>query len=215
MKKIGIVLAALVIATFMVGTVAAMPPIIPPDQEQYFTEKSCVQGSGIFSIEKSIVDKAVAIDVYELIAGEGNFAMTSEERLNESAVDPTDEANYQHTKMIQFDIIGFPEGGMMGTEMYSSPSFHKGTGASVTEFFAVEEMQKCEKVSIFTTAEIGQRQVLDFDTSDVIEGMWGTSAEWKKVCKKDIVLEQMFDGGFAIQKRLIFEEEVIDVEPDC
>ena len=185
------------------------PLITPPQQPQYFTEKSSVQGEGEFRIEKKIVDNAIAIDVHELIHGNGSFAMESKERLNESATNRSIEDNYEHTKMIQFD-----SGVMIGTARYSS-SFQGGTGPSVEEFFAVTEMQKTEDVSIYTTADVGDKQVLDFDTMDEFEGTWGTRAEWSKPCKKKIELEQTFDGDFAIQKELVFEEKVTECKKDC
>jgi hypothetical protein len=102
--------------------------------------------------------------------------------------------------MIQFD-----SGVMMGTGRYSS-SFHGGTSPRVEEYFAVTEMQKREDVSIFTTTDVGQRQVLDFDTMDVIKGKWGTRASWSEPCKKEIEITQMFDGDFEIQKKQVFEK---------
>ena len=179
-----------------------------PQQAQYFTEKTSVQGEelsvqgeGEFTIENKIVDNAIGIDVHELIRGNGSFTMESKERLNESTTNRNIEGNYEHTKMIQFD-----SGVMMGTGRYSS-SFHGGTGPRVEECFAVTEMQKREDVSIFTTTDVGERQVLDFDTMDVIKGKWGTRASWSEPCKKEIEITQMFDGDFEIQKKQVFEKE--------
>ena len=209
MKKIGIVLAALVIATFMVAPAAAIQPIPDVYQPEYFKEKSCAQGNGTFSVSKYILDKAIAIEIKEDITGIGEFAMDSTEILNEFANDTG--LNYEHNKMIQFE-----KGFMIGDEMYSSPKFHGGTGAKVKEFFAVTEMQKIETVKIFTMANESSNMTLDFDTCDQFKGMWGTKAEWKKTCKKDIELAQMFDGDFAVQKRLLFEEHVMPCgDKDC
>ena len=213
MKKIGIVLAALVIATFMVGTVAAIQPIPDTYQPEYFKEKSCVQGTGDFMISKTILNKAIAIEVDELIQGTGNFAMDSREIMNEFAT--KEGLNYEHNKMIQYNAIG-PLDRMTGIEMYTSPAFHGGTGAKVEEFFIVREMQKIENVEIFTMTNVGSNQSLVFDTCDQFKGIWGTNAEWKKTCKKDIELAQMFDGDFAVQKKLVFEEHVRACEDkDC
>ena len=215
MKKIGIVLAALVIATFMVGTVAAIQPIPDVYQPEYFKEKSCVQGTGDFMISKTIVDKAIAIEVEELIAGNGNFAMDSKEILSE--FNNESGLNYEHNKMIQYDNGGDQTKFMTGLEMYTSPAFHGGTGAMVEEFFfGITEMQKIETVGIFTMADVSSNQSLDFDTCDQFVGTWGTNAEWKKPCKKDIELAQMFTGDFAVQKRLLFEEHVMPCgDKDC
>ena len=214
MKKIGIVLAALVIATFMVGTVAAIQPIPDVYQPEYFKEKSCVQGTGTFMISKTIVDKAIAIEVEELIAGDGNFAMDSTEILSE--FNNESGLNYEHKKMIQYDNGGDIRLSMQGLERYTSPSFHGGTGAMVEEFFNVAALQKIETVEIFTMANVSSNQSLVFDTCDQFKGTWGTNAEWKKTCKKDIELAQVFTGDFAVQKRLVFEEHVMPCEDkDC
>jgi len=242
MKKIGIVLAALVIATFLIGTAAALNRIPVPKQEQYFTEKSSVQGTGMFLITKKVLDKDIAIDVEERIEGDtglnGTFAMDSKELLNESVdrcredgemvLDPDglcghdltklptgnryNNSNYYHKKMIQF------EGDLMnGLERYASPTFHGGTGASVEEYFSVEALQKDETVRIDTTVPVGEQQVLDFDTMDVFTGMWGTQSSWKKICKKEITHSQQFIGDFAVTKNLIFAEDVIPCKDkkDC
>ena len=87
MKKIGIIMAALVITMFFVGAVAAMPAKNPPDQREKFIEVSAVQGVGQILYEKTILDKSIAVDVKETMIGDtglnGSFAMTIHEVLNE------------------------------------------------------------------------------------------------------------------------------------
>ena len=228
MKKIGIVLAALVIATFMVGTVAAMNRIPVPQQEQYFTERSSAQGTGEFHIEKTVIDKTIAIEVHEVLRGEGNFAMESIEKLNESSHfcmpdeertcpcisgDPKEctctccenrSSNYYHSKMIQFDGPW-----MVGMESFTSPRMHGGTGATVEEtIWLVTALQEQKVVTMDTTVPVGYKQSLDFDVMVQFEGAWGTDSSWKKPCQKDIKHYQYFNGTFAVQKNLIFEEDV-------
>ena len=240
MKKIGIVLAALVIATFMVGTVAAMNRIDVPHQEQYFTEKSSAQGTGYFVLEKTVIDKTIAIEVHEKLTGFGNFAMESIEKLNESShfcMDPKDKicpckqvpgeectccknrsSNYYHSKMIQFDIIDLPFGGMTGFESFTSPRMHGGTDAKVREdILGVTALQEQKVVTLDTTVPPGYKQSLDFDVMVQFDGAWGTDSAWKKPCQKDIRHHQYFNGTFAVQKNLIFEEDVIPCsgKKDC
>jgi hypothetical protein len=69
-------------------------------------------------------------------------------------------------------------------------------------------LQKQETTTIKTTSNIGQRQSLNFDTQNVFTGTWGTQAEWKKICEKDISHTQLFRGDFQVTKNLIFEEDV-------
>ena len=216
MKKIGIVLAALVIATFMVGTAAAVSQIKQPTRDRcYFTEESSVQGTGVFAITKNIVDRNIAIDVEESITGNtgpgGTFEMQSLEKLNESVnVNDPDDPDYTHKKMIDFQAdITDPTAGMKGFEKYGSSTFTGGTGASVKEIFDVTEMQKQETTSIKTTSAVTQKQSLNFDVQNMFTGTWGTQAEWKKICSTGILHEQVFTGNFQVTKNLIFEEDVI------
>ena len=155
MKKMGIMLAALVITMFFVGAVAAMPANNPPDQREKFREDCAVQGIGQIFYEKKVLDKAIAVDVYEYMIGNGSFAMTVTEILNEGVrlnctancsaqgtiMDPIygdahspAMTNFECKKMIQFEST---DGliGLSGTATYKSPGFQGGLNAQVTENF--------------------------------------------------------------------------------
>jgi hypothetical protein len=209
MKNFGMSLAVGVIVTFMVGTVAAVQPIPKPEQEQFFSMQSSVQGVGSFEIRKEIRSKEIAINVRERIKGDtgpdGNIAMESREILNESVniTDPSDP-DYFHYKMIDFsgDLL-------RGTTKYGSSAFYGGMGASVEENYNVTEMEKQETTTIKATSAVGQKQSLNYNTMTVFKGKWGTTAEWKKPCKKDIKHTETFEGNFAVSKYLIFEELVV------
>jgi hypothetical protein len=209
MKSFGIALAVLVIVTFMVGTAVAVAPIPTPDQEQIFSVKSSVQGVGSFEIRNEIVDKEIAINVRERIKGDtghdGGVAMESEEILDESVniTDPNDP-DYFHSRTIDFSGDW-----LRGSAKYGSSAFYGGMGASVEENYNVTEMEKQETTTIKTTSAVGQKQSLNYNTMTVFKGKWGTTAEWKKPCKKDIKHTEMFEGEFAVSKYLIFEELVV------
>ena len=163
MKKIGMILAALVITMFFVGAVAAMPANNPPEQREKFIEVSAVQGVGEIYYEKTILDKAIAVDVYERMSGytgvNGSFAMSIHEVLNEGvrlnctgncsgmgnisdpiygdAHSPT-MINFECNKMVQFESeegewVRNAAVGLSGTATYKSPGFHGGINAQVTE----------------------------------------------------------------------------------
>ena len=180
MKKMGIMLAALVITMFFVGAVAAMPANNPPDQREKFREDCCVQGVGEIFYEKSILDKEIAVDVYERMSGHtgwtnGSFAMTIHEVLNEgvrlntagncSSTNMTDPiygdahspvmTNFECKKMVQFEI-GAKDNpliyGLEGEAIYSNPGFSGGMNAQVKEYYAVSSLQKDETVKMTTTA---------------------------------------------------------------
>ena len=209
MKNFGIALAVWVIVTFMVGTAVAVQPIPKPEQEQFFSVKSSVQGIGSFEIKNKIVDKEIAINVRERIKGctgpDGGVAIESKEILNESVniTDPNDP-DYFHYKTIDFSGDW-----LRGSAKYGSSAFYGGVGASVEENYNVTEMEKQETTTIKTTSAAGQKQSLNYNTMSEFEGMWGTTTEWKKPCKKDIKHTEMFEGEFAVTKYLIFEELVV------
>jgi len=176
MKKIGIILAALVIALFLVGTVAAMREINPPEQRESFCEDSAVQGVGYIWYDKTILDKAIGIDVHENLQGEtgvnGSFAMTIYEELNEGMrignstvahlANLTTLDNFKCEKTLQFEAAGapveifgmvrLPFAVLFGEADYNTPAFYGGIGARVTEDYTVLEMQKDETTTIRTTA---------------------------------------------------------------
>ena len=209
MKDFGMALAVGVIVTFMVGTAVAVQPIPKPEQEQFFSVQSSVQGIGSFEIRNEIVDKEIAINVRERIKGDtgpdGNIAMESREILNESVniTDPSDP-DYFHSRTIDFSGDW-----LRGSAKYGSSAFYGGMGASVEENYNVTEMEKQETATIKATSAVGQKQSLHYNTMTVFKGKWGTTAEWKKPCKKDIKHTEMFDGEFAVSKYLIFEELVV------
>ena len=177
MKKMKIILAALVILTFFVGTVAAMNAKNPPDQREKFREDCAVQGIGYIEYDKIILDKAIAVDVEEHMAGQtganGSFAMTITEILNEgvrlncndgyncsangsrtSVMDPiygSEDSpvmtNFECKKMVQFEGEA-----LVGNARYNNPGFHGGINAEVIETYAVVELQKDETVKMTTTA---------------------------------------------------------------
>ena len=209
MKDFGMALAVGVIVTFMVGTAVAVQPIPKPEQEQFFSVQSSVQGIGSFEIRNEIVDKEIAINVRERIKGctgpDGGVAMESREILNESVniTDPSDP-DYFHSMTIDFSGDW-----LRGSAKYGSSAFYGGMGAIVEENYNVTEMEKQETTTIKTTSAAGQKQSLNYNTMTVFKGKWGTTAEWKKPCKKDIKHTEMFEGDFAVTKNLIFEELVV------
>jgi hypothetical protein len=209
MKNFGIALAVGAIVTFMVGTAVAIPPVPKPEQEQFFSVQSSVQGVGSFEIRSKIVDTETAINVKERIKGDtgsdGSIAMQSREILNGSVniTDPNDP-DFFHYMTIDFS------GDMLrGSAKYASSAFYGGMGASIEENYDVTGMEKQETTTIKTTSAAGQKQSLNFKTMAVFTGKWGTTAEWKKPCKKDIKHTETFEGEFAVTKYLIFEELVV------
>ncbi|RJS82122.1 PKD domain-containing protein [Methanophagales archaeon] len=180
----------------------------PPEQPQYFKEKSSVQGTGYVAIDKKIQDWNAAIDVEEHMKGFGEFALESREILNGSAnISNPEDPNYFHQKMINFQ--GNATNRLINTEKFESPAIFGGTGTRVNELFDVSEIQKQESSSIKTISAPGERQSHSFETTDEFSGTWSTHSEWQKTCQKEIEHYQLFKGNFSVQKELTFEREVV------
>ncbi|MCW3129973.1 MAG: hypothetical protein N2V75_07755 [Methanophagales archaeon] len=209
MKNFRIALAVGAIVTFVVGTATAVQPIPKPEQEQFFSMQSSVQGVGSFEIRNNIVDTEIAINVRERIKGDtgsdGIIAMESREILNGSVnITDQNDPDYYHYMSIDFS------GDMLrGSAKYASSAFYGGMGASAEENYDVTGMEKQETTTIKTTSAVGQKQSLHYNTMTVFNGTWGTTAEWKKPCKKDIKHTETYEGEFAVTKYLIFEELVV------
>ena len=154
-----------------------IPPITRPQQAQYFSEKSSVQGVGEIFYEKTILASGVGVREYMWgDTGNGTFAMTITEILNEGVrlncsgncsdmgkiMDPIygdDESpvmtNFECKKMVQFEI-GAKDNpliyGLEGEAIYSNPGFSGGMNAQVKEYYAVSSLQKDETAKMTTTA---------------------------------------------------------------
>ena len=209
------ILVAVVLTILMCATIAtANEQIVPPEQKEFFKEKSAVSGVGTIKILKKIIDKPLAIHVEEQWMGAGEFSMDSMELMNENAstnvnanvADPWNTTNYYERKLIEFDGKGV--GKLTGYKQYVSPSFYGGNGANVKEYFDTASLQTEEWAYLKTTSAIGLTQDLTFNTMAQFNGTWGTQAEWKKPCRKEITHMQEFSGLFSVQKKLQFMEEV-------
>src|SRR5512136_348083 len=73
----GVAIAALLITALIAScsTVSATPPIVPPVQYEQFCENQKVAGTGIIDVSTSIVDKKIALEYYNVMAGDGDFEL--------------------------------------------------------------------------------------------------------------------------------------------
>src|SRR5512136_3073972 len=72
----GVAIASILIAALAFCSIAAaMPPLIPPVQYEQFCENQKVAGTGIIDVSTSIVDKKIALEYYNVMAGDGDFEL--------------------------------------------------------------------------------------------------------------------------------------------
>jgi hypothetical protein len=148
----GVAIAALVVLLIACcGIALANPPLVPPVQYEQFCEANKVSGTGIIDASTSIIDKKIALEYYNTMAGDGDFELDSENaysqnadklKRNISSVNGGNESNlnlFERTKMTYSGSTP-----LVGGKYLNSKEFYGGIGAKVQETFSVNEMEKDE-----------------------------------------------------------------------
>jgi hypothetical protein len=150
----GVVIVALMLAIALIGgcgTVLANPPLVPPVQYEQFCENQKVSGSGIVDVSTSIIDKKIALEYYNTMAGDGDLELDSEhaysqdpEKLkrNVSSVNGGDKSAFNLFETTKLTYQGATP--LTGGKYMNSKAFYGGIGADVQEMFSVNEMEKDE-----------------------------------------------------------------------
>jgi hypothetical protein len=209
----GIAIAVLV--TLLLASVIAVanPPLVEPEQYEQFCERQMVQGTGLIDVSTSIVDKKLALEYYNIMAGDGDFELDSIHKLSEDAnelsedipaINATNESKvnlYENTKLTYDGAVP-----LTGGKYLNSKSFYGGIGANIQEMFSVYEMEKDQKSFFASTNSADSKHVVGLDTKNTFNGTWGTDANWHKIFYKDIKAHQMFSGDFEVSKEIKFYE---------
>ena len=157
----GVVIVALMLAIALIGgcgTVLANPPVVPPVQYEQFCENQKVSGSGIVDVSTSIIDKKIALEYYNTMAGDGDMELDSEhtysqdpEKLkrNVSSVNGGDESAFNMFETTKMTYKG--DTPLTGGKYLNSKAFYGGIGADVQEMFSVNEMEKDETAYFAST----------------------------------------------------------------
>ncbi len=157
----GVIIAAFVLSIALMGgcsTVLANSPLVPPVQYEQFCENQKVSGTGVVDVSTSIVDKKIALEYYNTMAGDGDIELDSEHaysqnadklKRNISSVNGGNESAlnlYEATKMTYSG-----ETPLTGGKYMHSKSFYGGIGAEVQEMYSVTEMEKDETAFFAST----------------------------------------------------------------
>ena len=157
----GVVIAtALVLAQLLCCcTVLANPPLVPPVQYEQFCEAQKVSGTGLIDVSTSIVDKKLALEYFNNMAGDGDLELDQEHaysqnsdklQRNISTVNGGNKSSlnlYESTKM----TYSSPDTTLDGVKFLHSKDFYGGIGAKVQESFSVYEMEKDEQAYFVST----------------------------------------------------------------
>ncbi len=147
------VVAAIIIAALLAccGIVVATPPIIPPVQFEQFCEDQKVSGTGVVDVSTSIVDKKIALEYYNTMAGDGDIELNQEHaysqdadklKRNISSVNGGNQSALNLYENTQLTYSG--QTPLTGGKYLNSKEFYGGIGADVQEMFSVNQMEKQE-----------------------------------------------------------------------
>jgi hypothetical protein len=160
----GVAVAALVAAALLacMGLVMATPPLPQPLQYEQFCENQKVAGTGIVDISTSIVDKKIALEYYNVMAGDGDLELDQThaysqkaEKLqrNLSAVNDNNLSmlNLWENTKLTYNSATTP---LTGGKYLNSKAFYGGIGADVQEMFSVNQMEKDQTAFFVSTANL-------------------------------------------------------------
>jgi len=180
----GVVIAAMLIAALLACNLAsANPPLPEPKQYEQYCEAQKVAGNGVIDISTSIVDKKIALEYYNVMAGDGDFELDSEHLLSENASklmrpgpNSTDNKKvplnlYENSKMTYSGDTP-----LVGGKYLHSKAFYGGIGAEVQEVFSVTELEKDQTVYFSSTDPRGHWTQNPLDPKK----------EWNDAAKNDL-----------------------------
>ncbi len=147
------VASAMLIAALLAccGTVLATSPIVPPVQFEQFCENQKVSGTGVVDVSTSIIDKKIALEYYNTMAGDGDIELDQEHAYSQNAdklkrsISSVNGGNksalnlFENTKLTYSGATP-----LTGGKYLHSKEFYGGIGANVQEMFSVNEMEKDE-----------------------------------------------------------------------
>jgi hypothetical protein len=165
----GVIVIVVVLAIALIGgcnTALANPPLVPPVQYEQFCEAQKVSGTGIIDVSTSIIDKKIALEYYNTMAGDGDLELDSEhaysqdaEKLNRniSSVNGGNKSALNLYETTKLTYAG--ETPLTGGKYLHSKAFYGGIGADVQEMFSVNEMEKDETAFFASTTPYQPRNV--------------------------------------------------------
>lgn len=156
-----------------------------------FIESTTVRGKGEVSIKDTF--KGSAMEFNEKMKGNGSISLESLRCIDKKAAD-----NFTEKK----DLV-FTDGQLKGHQRVSSPTFHGGLGASVTERFNLSHVDKSETSSV-SSANFANN-TLAFNTEQAFDGTWNIQTQYAKFYKK-IKADQQYTGSFQTEKKIKFQD---------
>jgi hypothetical protein len=162
----GVVIAVAVILMLCCCTALANPPLVPPIQYEQFCEAQKVSGTGVIDVSTSIVDKKIALEYYNNMAGDGDFELDQEHAYSQnsdkllrniSSVNGGDKSQlnlFESTKL----TYASKDTPLMGSKFLHSKEFYGGINAKIQEAFSVYEMEKDQTAFFVSTTPYNPKE---------------------------------------------------------
>jgi len=147
------VVAAMLIAALLAGCgyVVATAPVVPPVQFEQFCEDQKVSGTGVVDVSTSIVDKKIALEYYNTMAGDGDIELDQEHAYSQDAdklkrnVSSVNGGNQSALNLFESTKLTYSGSTpLTGGKYINSKEFYGGIGANVQEMYSVNQMEQDE-----------------------------------------------------------------------
>ncbi len=205
--------AVVVVLIFITGLGSGNPPIKEPVQFEQLCNNLLVTGTGTVEMSTSMIDKRIALEYFNSLAGDGNMEMDSERVLSEAAYKvkrDTGSNNSSSLNLFENSKITYSgETPLTGDKLMRSKSFYGGIGATVKETFSVKEMEADLKSYLGTTSTASSAHVIGQDTKSTFDGAWATETDWHKIFDKNIKSRQAFSGKFEMDRQIKLHEKAV------
>jgi hypothetical protein len=95
----GVAIAVLIAALVaFCGIATSTPPLVPPVQYEQFCENQKVAGTGVIDMSTSIIDKKIALEYYNVMAGDGAIELDQEQAYSQNS-----DKLKRHLSSMQYD----------------------------------------------------------------------------------------------------------------
>lgn len=150
----------LVVALFIgLGTTSATEPIVPPVQYEQFCDSQKISGTGIIDVGTSIMDKKIALEYGNFMAGDGDIEFDQGHSYSQNAdkikrdVSSVNGGNGSNLNLYETEKLTYKgQAPLTGEKYLKSKEFYGGIGADIQEHFSVNEMEKDQKTFFVSTA---------------------------------------------------------------
>ena len=193
---------------------------LEPVQYEQYCESKTISGNGIVDSRTSIVDKKIALDYHDAIAGEGELELESDQAMSEAAgklqrdVPSMDGKNKSSLNFFEQTKLGFNGSKpLTGGKSIQSTAFYGGSGAEVQEKFNAEKMEKSQTVFFGSTDNATSPYTVGMDLSSSFKGSMETDSKMHKMFSEDIKSRQLFSGKFNLEKIVKFHENATEAQP--